>query len=1716
MFIFACILEYQIMKKLLIALIIIITSVVNAKASHLMGGEITYVHVGGDDYEVTLIVYRDCDGISVGQNQTVTFESASCGQNFQIQFPLLTTIDVSQVCGTATTTCNGGTLPGTEQWVYKATVTMPPCTDWLIHWNSGARNPAITNLVNPSSTNLFIMASLDNVVGAFNNSPQYLALPTPYLCAGQLNIFNHSASDLDGDSLYYTLAQPLTTPGPPGTPIPYAGAYTINDPITTVSGMNLTPTTGEMCFTPVTGQAQICVVSVIVSEYRNNALIGSQIREMQVVVSNSCAGNIPPTAGGVAATCGGSGGLVVDFAGPSVTRLDSNSFVMCPDDSLCFSIAFSDANPADNISIISNIAASIPTANFTITGNGTPNASVSFCWVPTALDSGINIFGIQVEDDACPIKAVQYFTYDITVYDQPYAGPDQIICGTQGAQLLAQGGAGYTWHSISGDPVIVGTNFSCNPCDNPVATPSVTTTYVVTSSLTAACENTDTVTIVRVPDFTPDAIGDTILCDYLNRQLDVNITSGPLGIYTYSWDNGATLNNDLIQNPIASPTQTTTYAVTVTSPQGCVKVDSAIIGVVPPPTVVLVPGDSATYCEGEIVNFDVSLAAINDDFNAGFDPTVWGTVSGASVGNPCVAYNGTALNFDAANRDLITNGASVTNCTTINFCMWVANNSSTGTGCENADMGEDIELNYSINGGATWVNLVTYATGDWDNTGPYNNAWQCFTVTIPAAAQTGNTMFQWTQIGGYGTTIDNWALDDISVSCGGNSAYNYSWTPPTNLNPTNVNNPTFTALATETYTVTITDTASGCSIDRSQTIVVVPDYTIATTQNDSTVCLGETVDFTVTTNPAGTYNYLWTPTGIMNDSTSATPTATFVTPGNNMITVTVDNGGGCIKTDTMYVSVSASYTPTISIITPDSTIGCSDTVQVEVDLGGGIPATSGPSATNICSGPTTQNIVGVGTNNISAAPSPYYGFYEDGRIQMIYTAAEINAAGFIGGKITEMGWFISSVGGASYTNLTIKMGVTALNNFNATTTFVPGLTQVFTTATFTPAGTGWTTHTLNTAYDWDGVSNLMIEVCFDNNAWTSTDEVAQTATTDKMTLYDYTDGAAGCTLNTPFNSTQQNNRPNIRFTDCPTIPDPNIYYYSWNPNISISDSTEQNPFVFPSTTTTYTVTVTDTLGGCFDTDSILITVNSFITPTVIGSDVICNGDTTGQILASATGPNPPFSYSFYDNAVPANLLQTTPNVSADSLENIGIGDYLVTITDTSGCYFDTLITINEPTPVTLVGISPDTVVCINGSGILYGSGSGGTGPIDLMWDNALVGSGPHTVTPVADSTTYIVYAQDSLGCLSVDSVSVLISWLDSISLTPISATDTTICPDSLTTLTLTASGGFIGEAGNIGDYTFEWYDGANNLIGTTQDITVTTATNGETYTVIVSDSCSTPSVTATFDVFIHPLPQASFTVDTNRICVPYPVEFTNTTPSLVGSVLWSFGDGNTSTSNATPVSNNFTFSNTFVTTLTVTSDDGCKGFAYDTIYGFDLPIADFSVNPVDANVNNTEITFTNLSFNNDTNYWSFTYGDPLSSMGTDPIVTFPTDSPGIYPVQLIVANGAGCRDTTIGRFVEIKGIYLFYIPNSFTPDGNGINDVFRPLGKDVDFVDNYNMQIFNRWGTLVFETSVIEEGWDGTYKGAPVSDGVYIWKIKTKELYENLYHEDYGHVTLIR
>ena len=112
-----------------------------AQASHAMGADLTYTCLGGDQYAITLAFYRDCSGINAPSSMPIVITS-SCG-NMNISLQNVSMVEVSLLCPTAVSTCQGGSQPGVEQWIYTDTVTLVPCSDWTLSWTHCCRNPSL-------------------------------------------------------------------------------------------------------------------------------------------------------------------------------------------------------------------------------------------------------------------------------------------------------------------------------------------------------------------------------------------------------------------------------------------------------------------------------------------------------------------------------------------------------------------------------------------------------------------------------------------------------------------------------------------------------------------------------------------------------------------------------------------------------------------------------------------------------------------------------------------------------------------------------------------------------------------------------------------------------------------------------------------------------------------------------------------------------------------------------------------------------------------------------------------------------------------------------------------------------------------------------------------------------------------------------------------------------------------------------------------------------------------------------------------------------------------------------------------------------------------------------------------------------------------------------------------------------------------------------------
>src|SRR5690606_28387541 len=194
-------------------------------------------------------------------------------------------------------------------------------------------------------------------------------------------------------------------------------------------------------------------------------------------------------------------------------------------------------------------------------GNGTDSVNGCFNWRPSVLDIGLKLFVISVQ--ACDPQSnnppiTQSFTIPIYIWPVPVASNDTTICINDSAALNVIGGGNFQWTVLpGGDPV---TSLSCTNCSDPVATPTQTTTYVVTSTVNNFClRNTDTVTVTVVRGPVIDVGPDITTCIGETVQLDINLVPDPGTTYNILWSPNTYLNSDTVANPLSTPTNDITY-----------------------------------------------------------------------------------------------------------------------------------------------------------------------------------------------------------------------------------------------------------------------------------------------------------------------------------------------------------------------------------------------------------------------------------------------------------------------------------------------------------------------------------------------------------------------------------------------------------------------------------------------------------------------------------------------------------------------------------------------------------------------------------------------------------------------------------------------------------------------------------------------------------------------------------------------------------------------------------------------------------------------------------------------------------------------------------------------------------------------------------------------------------------------------------------------------
>jgi PKD repeat protein len=1565
----------------------------SAWATHMSGGEIYWECIGPNQYRIRLIVYRDCAGINVDPSYNLELESPCGDENLTVTHNGAT--ELSQLCDIElpNSTCNGGILPGIEQYTYTGTITLPPCDSWQISWTNIYRNNAIVNLTNPGTRHMYIESVLNSADAPCNDSPVFTNTAIPYVCLGYPITYSYGAVDAEADSLSYSLigARMIN-----GTAIPYVPPFTPAQPI---PGITLDPVTGLMNFTLST--AGNWVVAVMVTEYDDAGnVIGSIMRDMQFV-AYPCA-NIPPDA----AT-----GTVTNLSGQALAT-GPRSIQVCESGDFCFDMVISDPNTTNVLTAFSNAAQTLPGATFTFTGTNPITATL--CWTAQAGSSGFFPMIVNVDDGACPISAFQTYVYSIEVL--PGLAADVVVtneqCAGDGsgtATVDVTAGTGpyiYSWSTGSSESMIVAgagsytvTIEDSNGCLSDPLTAVIAAgaqpnqadagadvvvcngdwpidldASVLNATSGAWSNGTGTIsgtwpTMTYVPSIGEVNAGgvslvlttvgntgcpsdtDTVQITLANKFLGLSITSTDAlcstssdgtasvvpndGPFTYTWDDPAGQTT-----PTATGLAAGTYTVVMADALGC---DTALSILVNAPSQVAMVSMTPTpeSCLGDA---DGTLTALATGGTAPYTYT-W---SNGSIGNVLTA----------------TAGTYTVTVTDVNGC---APASGIGvivpTGLPNAaDAGADRIV--CPNGTPLYLNeSVTNATsGAWSGgDGIFNGVYPDIDYTVgPGDIAAGTVTLTLVTVG---NTVCPEASDSMVITiprsflgvsvthtdavCNGTATgsaevvgqqpgFTYNWLPNGETSPS------ISGLSAGDYSVRVYD-SFGCDTLMNITIGEPSVLALGALNSTNETCGGAANGELVAVVTGGTapYAYTW--------SNGASSSA--ITAGAGTYTVSVTDANGCAP-------VSGSGT-----------------------------------------------IVATGQPNQADAGSDVIGCLNDYPIAL--QGAVVNATGgqWSGGSGTILG-----------TGLAIQ--------------YVPTPNEVLSGGVdLTLTTTGNTT--CPPASD---VVHITLSNAFLNASLTTTD----------VPCNGDADGA-------------------ITFT--PEIPGAQ---YLWNdPNAQTTAS------AVDLVAGSYAVTVIDALGCDTTMTATINEPTTLAVAQVSTSDVLCNGGSTGNIALTITGGTPGYTTD-WDNGS-----------SGNTLNGLVAGTYSATVTDANGCVVLTTATVNEPGPMLVTVDAPDTV-CVNVPNTFSAAATGGAGGYIFNWGG--FGFNPTVQLAFATSQTVLLTVVDQAGCAG-PTTPVDVTVLDLESAQFITYGDTTTCVGGVATVGAEVNGypgsfdilwSPLGYTG-FGPYTVP--------ISADQNLTVT-----------ITDACGN-SQERLVGLRLDIAPTFQLPAVIAEGCAPLTVQF----PDLqLGNVVhtWTLGNGQVSNVSAPQViyqQGNYNVSLTVTTPLGCTSTSSNQG----VVHSYGSPVAAFTALPMTTTIDEPTITFTNQSAGTIVGY-DWVFGDGGTSQVMNPSYAF--NEIGLFDVELFVVDDHGC-EASVTQVVEITPVYDVVIPTAFTPNPNGpggqggtsgggnwvtgdlSNDVFYPF---VRFVKDFRMRIFNRWGELIFESTDLNVGWDGYYRGEISPQDVYV------------------------
>jgi len=489
----------------------------------------------------------------------------------------------------------------------------------------------------------------------------------------------------------------------------------------------------------------------------------------------------------------------------------------------------------------------------------------------------------------------------------------------------------------------------------------------------------------------------------------------------------------------------------------------------------------------------------------------------------------------------------------------------------------------------------------------------------------------------------------------------------------------------------------------------------------------------------------------------------------------------------------------------------------------------------------------------------------------------------------------------------------------------------------------------------------------------------------------------------------------------------------------------------------YTIDFTDAI-GCTGTNSVTLTTNAPITATATLVLPLCNGDANGSITLIPSGGVSPYEYSINAGVT----YQASP-----LFPNLGAGTYNFLVRDALGCIYAFSFTLGQPTVLTAFATVTAPATCPNNDGSLSITAGGGTPAYEYSINNGVTYQASNSFTGLATGI-YPIRVRDLNGCTVNTSATISLNDTMRLELGP----DTTICAGTSVTLV---------PQTNAETDTFKWIPATWLNFDTAR---TPVATPPDTIKYYLTAKWGICQRTDSIRVNILHKPVAHAGNDTT-ICYKTNALLNGWATNTSGPVnfAWSPPDSLNTPNAATTIARMDT---TRQFTLTVTDAYGCNFTTSDSMWVIMQPVVPaFAGNDTIAMLNKPH----QLSGSGGLNYLWSPAGPLNNPFIQNPKAVLTNDT---Y-FTLLVTDAIGCSAED-GIFVRVYVGPEYHVPNAFTPNGDGLNDVFRPIPSGMRSTAYF--RVFNRFGQLVFETSKWLAGWDGTFKGKKAETGTYVWTIK--------------------